>query len=198
VRKGGHLAALRSVQESDMSVEWKQDGEDLVAIGRDREFGGGQTELLRLKGGAAPGVALGPVAVTGKNTVQMLEQQITHADLTDADNGDSQAINIGPVLPAGAVVLGREIEVTTLFSGGGATAVNLVLGGTDPDAIVAGPLDIFTGAATGKLAGSDGVHPQGEFAGEQLAATIDIDAGHNLAGLTAGDLTVRVWYTVNG
>lgn len=177
-------------------IEWKQDGDDLVAISHDREFMGGQTEVVRIKSGSAPAVSLGAVPLSGKSTVQMLEKRITHADLTDADNGDSQAINVGPVLPAGAVVLAREVDVTTLFSGGGASAVNLVLGGTDPDAIVAGPLDIFTGAATGKQIGTSGVRPTGSYGGEQLAATIDIDAGHNLAGLTAGDLTVRVWYTV--
>jgi len=121
--------------------------------------------------------------------------RIQHTDLVDAVNGEAQAVNIGAVLPANAVVLGHEIQVDTLFSGGGATAVKMDLGGTDADGIVS-QMDLFTGAATGSLAPSTGVHGQGKFSAQQLKATFTPDGGHTLDGLTAGDVTITVWYII--
>lgn len=126
----------------------------------------------------------------GKRTVQ-----ITHADLTDAVNGEAQVINIGDALPTNAVVLGHEVLVSTLFSGGSVSAVALDIGGTDADAIVDG-MDVFTGAATGSLSPRTGAHAQGKFSAQQLTATFTPDGAHTLAELTAGDLTITVWYTI--
>lgn len=120
---------------------------------------------------------------------------IGHADLTESTNNTAQAINIGLPLPTGAVVVAHDVNVATLFSGGSATAVTLDIGATDADAIVDG-MDVFTGAATGDLTGTLGVHPRGKFSGQQLKATFLTDSGHNLAGLTAGSLTVNVWFTI--
>lgn len=120
---------------------------------------------------------------------------ITEADLTDAVNGEAQAINVGAILPANAVVLAHEVNVATLFSGGGATAVKLDLGGTSSTAIV-DQMDVFTGAATGALSPRTGAHAQGKFSAEQLIATFTPDAGHSLVNLTAGSLTVTVWFSV--
>lgn len=124
------------------------------------------------------------------------EQRIQHTDLTNAVNGATQAINIGTALPANAVVLAAQVNIATLFSGGGASAVKLDVGGTDIDAIGA-QHDVFTGAATGALTLTPaGVHTRGKFSSEQLVATFTPDGGHNLDGLTAGDLTVTVWYSI--
>lgn len=120
---------------------------------------------------------------------------VTEADLTDAVNGEAQAVNVGAVLPANAVVLAHEVNVATLFSGGGATAVKLDVGGTSSTAIV-NQMDVFTGAATGALSPRTGAHAQGKFSAQQLVATFTPDAGHTLAGLTAGSLTVTVWFSV--
>lgn len=127
--------------------------------------------------------------------VQKRTVTVGHADLTAAVNGTAQAVNIGAALPANAQVLAHEVDVTTLFSGGGATAVKLDVGGTDADAIVT-QQDVFTGAATGKLSGPAGVHRQGGFSAEQLVATFTPDGSHTLLGLTAGAATITVWYTV--
>jgi hypothetical protein len=120
---------------------------------------------------------------------------IGHADLTEATNNTAQAIAIGAALPANAVVLGHEVHVTTVFSGGSASAVTVDIGGTDPDAIVDG-MDIFTGAATGALTGTAGVHPKGKFSAQTLTATFLTDASHALLGLSAGALTITVWFSV--
>lgn len=120
---------------------------------------------------------------------------IGHADLTEATNNTAQAINIGLPLPTGAVVVAHDVNVATVFSGGSASAVTLDIGGTDTDAIVDG-MDVFTGAATGDLTGTLGVHPRGKFSAQQLKATFLTDASHNLNALTAGSLTVNVWFTI--
>lgn len=119
--------------------------------------------------------------------------RIQHSDLTDAVNGHAQAINIGAVLPAGAVVLAHEVNIATLFSGGGATAVKMDVGGTTSTAIT-NQADVFTGAATGKLSLATGSHVRGSFGGEQLKVTFTPDASHTLDGLTAGDLTITIWF----
>ena len=125
-----------------------------------------------------------------KRTVTVL-----HGDLTAAVAGEAQAINVGAVLPANAVVLAHEVDVNTLFSGGGATAVKLDVGGTDADAIVL-QLDVFTGALTGPQSPRTGVHAQGKFSAQQLTATFTPDGLSTLLGLTAGELTVTVWFSV--
>jgi hypothetical protein len=132
----------------------------------------------------------GVSAVVQKKTVT-----ITEATLTAAVNGQAQAVNVGTALPTNAVVIAHEVNVATLFSGGSATAVKMDLGGTSTTAIV-NQLDVFTGAATGALSPRTGAHAQGKFSAEQLVATFTPDAGHTLAGLTAGSLTITVWYVV--
>lgn len=120
---------------------------------------------------------------------------VGHADLTESTNNTAQAINIGAILPTDAVVVCHDVYVTTVFSGGSASAVTVDIGGTDADAIVDG-MDIFTGAAAGALTGTAGVHPKGKFSAQQLKATFLTDSGHNLAGLTAGALTINVFFAV--
>jgi hypothetical protein len=135
------------------------------------------------------GQALAPTSL------QKVTVHITEADLTDAVNGEAQSISIGAALPANANVLGHEVNIATLFSGGGAAAVKLDIGGTVATGIV-NQLDVFTGAATGALSPGTGAHRQGKFGGQQLAAKFTPDGGHNLAGLTAGDVTITIWYVV--
>ncbi len=127
-------------------------------------------------------------AVVQKRTVTIGE-----ADLTDAVAGEAQAINIGAALPAGAVVIGHEVTIATLFSGGSVSAVKLDVGGTAATAIV-NQLDVFTGASTGALSPRTGAHPQGRFSTVQLRATFTPDGGHALVALTAGSLTITVWF----
>lgn len=118
---------------------------------------------------------------------------VLHSDLTEAVNGTLESVSIGAALPAGAVVVAHEVDITTLFSGGAASAVTCDVGGTDVDAIV-NALDVFTGAATGKLTGALGVHSRGLFSAEQLVVSFTPDGAHALLGLDAGELDVTVWY----
>jgi hypothetical protein len=116
---------------------------------------------------------------------------VGHADLTAA--ALTQTINIGSTaLPSGAVILGRTIVLATAFSGGGAGAVSVDIGGTDADCIVDGE-SIFTGATTAK-AGTSGIDPFGALGGQQLTATFISDV--NVVLLTAGSVTITVTYAV--
>lgn len=141
---------------------------------------------------ATKGVAVLVGAVNHGARVQKIEQVIEHSDLTAA--ATSEAIALG-TLPANAWVLGHEIYIETLFSGGSASACVLDIGGTDADAIVDGH-DVFTAAATGRLTGSTlGVHSAGYFGGEAMKATFAA-TGDNVVDLTAGKLTVTIPYIV--
>lgn len=129
--------------------------------------------------------------------IRKFSKKVTHADLIDPDNGDHQDIALG-TLPAGAVVLGRSVKINTYFTGGGATAVNVTIGTTGtPNAIMAGPLNIFDTTATGvPVQGTDGIGAQGAYGNVALVARVDLDASHNLLALTAGDMDIEVYYNV--
>lgn len=137
----------------------------------------------------------GDIRVYAPGVVYSRSVTVGHADLTESTNNTAQAINIGSILPTDAVVVAHDVNVATLFSGGSASAVTVDIGGTDADAIVDG-MDIFTGAATGALIGTAGVHFKGKFSAQQLKATFLTDSSHNLAGLTAGSITITVYFAV--
>jgi len=131
--------------------------------------------------------------------VQAVTQQITHADLTDADT--SQAIDVGDPLPTGAIVLGHEVKLDTQFTGGSVSALKMDLGGTNTVAIC-NQFNVKSATAGGKRHSpgynhvtSHGDHMTGSFSEEQLVATF-ASTGDNVDALTAGDLTITVWYVV--
>ena len=151
--------------------------------------------LVTMRSEVEARLAAAETAVAASLPIAKRTVTIGHADLTDAVNGEAQAISVGAALPANAIIVGHEVNIGTLFSGGSATAVKMDLGGTSHTAIVS-QLDVFTGAATGALSPRTGAHAQGTFSAEQLVATFTPDAGHTLAGLTAGAITITVWYVV--
>lgn len=121
-------------------------------------------------------------SVFAVKTVTVLEATLT---------GTSQAVNIGTALPAGAVVLARQILVNTQFVLAG-NDLTITIGGTDADGIVASTdLDALT---AGAYQGTAGANPTGNsYAGQQLTATF---AASNLASLSAGSVTISIWYGV--
>ncbi len=122
--------------------------------------------------------------------IKKISTTIGHADLTAA--ATSEVVNLGDALPTGAYVVGRTIALATAFSGGGAGAVSVDIGGTDADAIVDGE-SIFTGATTAK-AGTSGINPFGALGGQQLTATFISDV--NVSLLTAGAVTIDILYVI--
>lgn len=136
----------------------------------------------------------------GSGAVQKQSATVTHADLTDAVNGEAQVVNLGAALPANAVLLGHQTDLAASFTGGGATAVKLDIGGTDPKGIV-DQYDVFGTAPEVASPGYQhhtlhGNHMQGDYGGQQLVATFTPDGGHTLLGLTAGGITATFYYAV--
>lgn len=135
------------------------------------------------------------VAAFGART-KCLTKQITQADLTVAVNGTLQDIALG-TLPPGARVLGRSIKITTYFTGGGATSCTCSIGPSTATADLMAALNVFDTTATAKpLQGTAGAAPVGDYGGVAMVARFTPDAGHTLLALTAGDLTVEIFYAV--
>lgn len=127
---------------------------------------------------------------------RVLRRRIVEGDLTAAVNGTAQSIAIG-TLPPGAVILGRATRVAAYFTGGGATSVGLTLGVAGTLNGIMTTLNVFdTTALTINQQGTAGVNPSGLYSGAQILATLTPDAGHTLLALTAGDLTVDIYYSV--
>lgn len=130
---------------------------------------------------------------------QLSKRTVTlgHADLTNAVNGSAETELIGAVLPANSRILGVDLRAYTPFTGGGATAVTVDIGTSgDIDAIVDGA-DVFAAAVDGGPATiPPGIRPNKMFAtaGAQLIATFVPDGAHALLGLTAGSITIDVFY----
>ena len=129
-----------------------------------------------------------------------VRKSVTTTELTENGNGNAQTINFDDAIPANAVVLARFLTVTAEFSGGGVTSVALDFGDDlDPNGWFASE-DVFTGSGTGKrnVPSTPGAYLI-DNAGDVLGArtpevTFTPDAGHNLAQLTAGELTAFVVY----
>lgn len=136
-------------------------------------------------------------------TVQTRTLRIQEADLTDAVAGEAQVVNIGAALPTGAVVIGHEVKLDTQFTGGGATSCKLDLGASGDVQSMVNQFDVFGATAGGKKYSpgfahltAHGTHLTGDYSAAQLVATFTPDGSHTLAGLTAGDLTIKVFYFV--
>lgn len=130
---------------------------------------------------------------------QLRTVTVPRASLTSAVNGAAQSINLDAVLPANARIVGADARAYTPFTGGGATAVTLDIGTTgDLDAIVAAANVLAAAVDGGPSTMPRGIRPNKTFvtAGAQLLATFTPDGGHNLAGLTAGSITIDVWFLV--
>lgn len=122
---------------------------------------------------------------------------VTHDDL-DA-SADSQVFNLGDTLPAGARVLGVELEVTP-FTGGSATKVDVSVGLVGASDSVLKDANLFTGAvskSSGRTvadADARGQNPHGNVGGAQLVVTVTSDV--NVELLNAGSFTLDVLYGV--
>jgi hypothetical protein len=157
--------------------------------------------MRRMRGDDEASINAGIIAVAGSEKgsddglIQRRSVTITVSDLTEAVDGAPQQFNVGNVLPVNARIIGRSLRDVTPFTGGGATEVLLDVGGTDPDAIIAGE-DLLAGG-TNEREGAAGVNPTGGlYGGQQITATFTPDVTHNLADLTAGAVTIDVLFVV--
>jgi hypothetical protein len=133
-------------------------------------------------------------------TVGIGQRTVTvgHADLTESVNNTAQTINIGPALPAGAVVLNCEVFLSTRFTGGSVSVCNLSVGTATEATALLNVYDAL-GGTTGAyyiVGASASARARGTFSASQLIATFAPDSGHALLALTAGSLIVNVLYAV--
>lgn len=105
----------------------------------------------------------------------------------------TNAFNVGAVLPANARVVGAEIVVGSALNGsiGFVSAVASVEGAGD----AAGSLIAAASVATTGTKGGIGTNPYLSRGGQQITTTVTL-VGINLSALTAGSLTVNIFYTV--
>jgi hypothetical protein len=152
-----------------------------------------------------PGDAQASDDDTRLDALEAIEMQkrtatFTDASLTDAVAGEAQALNIGAALPAGAVVFGARVTLTTQFTGGSASAVVLDVGWSGATESVMKDFDAFGSTASGaqysKGASAGTGTPPIPAGGKQLIATFTPDGSHTLAGLTAGSAVVDVFFAV--
>lgn len=136
-------------------------------------------------------------AATPSGTLQKKTVTIGQADLTDAVNGEAQAINIDTALPANAIVVAALITLTTQFTGGSASAVAMDIGWSGATEAVVKDFDAFGATAGAEYTqGATSVHQPVVGNAKQLIATFTPDGGHTLLALTAGALTIDVFYFV--
>lgn len=106
--------------------------------------------------------------------------------------------NIGPALPANAVIVASDINVIVALSGGGETGTIAQVQATSETAgnLLGGSsgLQVTSGSPAG-IHAATGLNPYGKRGGQQLQMTLTATGG-TLAGLTAGHLAVDIYYTI--
>ncbi len=128
----------------------------------------------------------------------ILKKSVTvlYSDLIDGDDGDAQDVNVGTALPAGAIVLGARYTINEVFAGAGVATLTMIVGKSGDANGVIEAVDIFGDAAAqyqGTLGTmmTSGPSLQSE---EQIVANFDPDASAGLDELTAGSVTIDVYY----
>jgi len=130
-----------------------------------------------------------------------IELDLTFADFATvaATNGLAATLNLGGVLPTGAVIDSHALLVSAYFTGGGATSVSLQVGATGILGDLVSAHNLFSTTTLNKwipatTPGTQAIGPA--FAGLQLVATITPDGAHQLRNLTAGAAKIRIYYSV--
>lgn len=121
--------------------------------------------------------------------VGLLEQEFDHADFVDG-GGAAGTIQFTGALPKGARVLGAKILVPEGFAGDSSATVQ-VGDGSDVDRYMTGTPDVFSTAEDGVEAGA----PSGDLLlTAENRPTITVTSGTDWGSVTAGKLTVSIYY----
>ncbi len=120
------------------------------------------------------------------------------AFLAESDDGDAVDVNVGAALPAGAVIVGSRYTIVTPFAGAGLATLTMIVGKSGDTNGLIEAVDVL-GDAAGQYQGvigtmmTSGPSLQSEV---QIVANFDPDASAALDELTAGSLTIDVYYFV--
>lgn len=141
--------------------------------------------------GGAPIIAGGG----GPATLGSISKTFTHTDLTEAVNNTNQSIAFDDAVPAGAVVVSIQFNVSTGFSGGGATHVGVGVANSNVTITAVSTSSMPTSANNALATENDFVGAFGNIlAGDIPVATFDPDGSHNLNALDAGSITITIWF----
>lgn len=140
-------------------------------------------------------------AATPSGTIQKKSVTVAfdHASfVAEGDDGDAVDINVGTALPAGAILIGARYTIGEVFAGAGVASLTMMVGKSGDTNGVIEAVDIF-GDATGQYQGTLGtmmVNGPALQSEVQLVANFDPDAAAGLDELTAGEVTIDVYYFV--
>jgi hypothetical protein len=113
----------------------------------------------------------------------------------------TQTLDLAPVLPADALVMGAWAQITTPFSGGGSSNCTVKVGDAGDDDRLITSSSIFTGASGRVIAAGVGLNGAASphcYASSTTTKVI-IASDVNVSLLSAGDVTVYVAYaSLNG
>jgi len=121
--------------------------------------------------------------------VNVLTESVARAAFTDGGSTSGTFQLLGS-LPAGAVVLATRVSVETAFIGD--TSATLTIGdGSDVDRYNTGTPSVFTAAAVGVEVG---VPSGSKLVTTENRPTLTITSGADFTNVSAGALTVRIYY----
>jgi hypothetical protein len=118
------------------------------------------------------------------------------------DDDQNLLVNIGAVLPAGAIITGHMLHLVTPFTGGGVSTLSLAVGCITPvddfDSMVTA-YDLtasanYSAGTLGDVPDSSTLAGQVTYGGAQLRATVNPDSGTKTSDPTAGKVIITVFF----
>ncbi|RTL21352.1 MAG: hypothetical protein EKK55_16425 [Rhodocyclaceae bacterium] len=136
-------------------------------------------------------------ALADSSRVRVRTFTIGHSDLTDADGSETETDAAG-ALPSGAVLIGYRKRVSTAFTGGTAGTVTIDCGFNGATDVLDDGQTIFTGVAAATYGAGANALPLIRRAIGGLTPQCTIDADDDVADLSAGSVSLDIFYTVPG
>ncbi len=137
-------------------------------------------------------------AATPAGTLQKKTLTQLYSAFTATADNTPEDVNVGTVLPAGAILVGARYTINTPFAGVGVATLTLTVGKSGDTNGVIEAVDI-QGDAAGQYQGVLGtmmVNGPSLQTAVQLVANFAPDASGGLDELTAGSITIDVYYFV--
>lgn len=135
-------------------------------------------------------------AATPSGTLQKKSVTIDYTDFTATADGVDENVNIGTALPAGAILVGAKYTINTPFVGAGLATLTMIAGYSGDTNGVFEAVDIL-GDSAAMYGGTLGTAMGPQLAdAKQLVANFDPDNAGGLDELTAGNITIDVYYFV--
>ena len=135
-------------------------------------------------------------AVVDLHSAAMIQHVVVDIPLTTIQAQTSGThFAVGAALPTNARLIDYNVNVLTALSGGSSTADTMTLqGGTDAAGSLIASTSVFTGANA--VIATVGSNPYPSRGGQQIYMTLTGDGTHALSALTAGHLSVDLFYMV--